>query len=272
MTTILDRIVHDTRERLCEAKRTVSFSEWERRANELPAPRSLARALRKERLAIIAEIKKRSPSQGLLRNDFNAAQIALQYEVAGADAVSVLTEPHHFGGALGDIESVNRHISVPILRKDFIVDPYQIAEARASGADAVLLIAAVLDGSELRDLQQTADEFGLDCLVEVYDVSELKLLDFDIVKILGVNNRDLRTFDVDVERTLHILRDVPPGVIRVSESGLCSAAQLAHLWQNEVDAALIGGSLMSSGHPGHALRSLVDGLIRITPGIHVTER
>ena len=168
----------------------------------------------------------------------------------------MLTEPSYFQGSLDDLAAVRAQVALPLLRKDFVVDPYQLVEARAYGADAVLLIAAVLDAARLRDLHQTADALGLSCLVELYDVRELDRIDFDLVRILGVNNRDLRTFEVDVDHSLRVFAHVPQGVVRVSESGLRSARELAHLRRHGVDAVLMGETFMRADDPGALLGTL----------------
>lgn len=256
--SVLDRIVEDTREELARRKREVPVRRLEGRRYFGRTPLSLAPALRGDKLAVIAEVKKASPSKGIIRADFDPRDIALRYEAAGAAAISVLTEPLHFLGSLDHLEAVRGAVAVPLLRKDFIVDIYQLVEARASGADAVLLIAAVLDRPHLRDLLQAASELKLSALVEVYDLSELDRIDFDEVSILGVNNRDLRTFEVDVEHSLRVFEHVPAHVVRVSESGLSAARELIHLRENGVDAVLIGESFMKEDDPGEALRVLMD--------------
>ncbi|MDX1547000.1 MAG: indole-3-glycerol phosphate synthase TrpC [Rhodothermales bacterium] len=254
--TILDRIVADVRARLDVRKRTVSRSTLEAAPFFAAPTRSLAGALRGDALAILAECKKASPSKGTIRNDFDVADLAQRYARAGAAAISVLTEPDHFQGHLDFLAAARRVVDVPLLRKDFIVDPYQLVEARAYGADAVLLIAAVLEAEQLRDLHAAADALGLDCLVEVYDPAELDRIDFGQVRILGVNNRDLRTFEVDVEHSLRVFERVPAHVVRVSESGLRTARELAHLRRHGVDAVLIGETFMRAADPGAALARL----------------
>lgn len=258
--TILDHIVGDTRERLIRRKREVPIRHLEEETYFGRTPLSLADALHGETISIISEIKKASPSKGIIRHNFDPVSIARAYEQAGAAAISVLTETDHFQGSLDHLSDV-RHVSpLPLLRKDFIVDIYQLYEARAHGADAVLLIAAVLDRPRLRDLLQAAGELGLSALVELYDIRELDRIDFDEVSILGVNNRDLRTFEVDVNHSLRVFAHVPEGIVRVSESGLSSPAELQHLSESGVDAALIGESFMRAEDPGRALGQLLEAL------------
>ena len=205
---------------------------------------------------MIAEIKKASPSKGLIRADFDPETHARQYTEGGAAALSVLTEPLHFQGDPAFLRAARSASPLPVLRKDFIVDPYQLLEARAWGADAVLLIAAVLERSELADLHAAAAELGLACLVEVYDAAELDRIDFEQVRVLGVNNRDLRTFTVDVNHSIRVFERVPSDVVRVSESGLRSGADLARLRRAGIDAVLIGETFMRAPDPGRKLAAL----------------
>ena len=207
---------------------------------------------------MIAEIKKASPSKGLIREDFDPETIARQYTLGGAAALSVLTEPLHFQGHPDYLQTARAASPLPVLRKDFIVDPYQVLEARAWGADAVLLIAAVLDRTALNDLHDAASELGLACLVEVYDAAELDRIDFDRVRILGVNNRDLRTFTVDIGHSIRLFEQVPDTVVRVSESGLRTGADLARLQRRGIDAVLIGETFMRASDPGRKLRALLE--------------
>lgn len=257
MPSILDCIVADTRDLVARRKAQTSARELEARPLFEAARRPFAEVLRADDLAVIAEIKKASPSKGIIRTDVDVAAIAGQYDAAGAAAISVLTEPLHFQGALENLALARVHTGRPLLRKDFIIDPYQLVEARAYGADAVLLIAAVLDRPLLHDLYQAASELGLAALVEVYDVQELDRIDFDQVQILGVNNRDLRTFEVDLQHSLRVFAQVPGSVVRVSESGLRTAADLAHLHANGVDAVLIGETFMRAEQPGEALQGML---------------
>lgn len=254
--TILDRIVAASREDLERKKAKTSRSRLEERPLFDRTPLDFAAALRGSGMAFISEIKKASPSKGVIRPDFDASAIAERYEQAGADAISVLTEPRHFEGSLDDLSNVRAVTALPLLRKDFIIDPYQLFEARSCGADAVLLIAAVLDRIHLHDLIQATTELGLTPLVEVYDIAELDRIDFDAIDVLGVNNRDLRTFEVDVDHSIRVFREVPTDVVRVSESGISSAQELIHLIENGIDAVLIGETFMRADDPGDALEKL----------------
>ena len=257
---ILERIVADTREELVRRKADAPMHRLEQEPLYERKRLSFEKALEGDSLSVIAEVKKASPSKGVIRPDFHPVKIAEQYEEAGASALSVLTEPRHFQGSLEYLARIRAASSLPLLRKDFIVDVYQLVEARAFGADAVLLIAAVLDRQQLHDLLQASSGLGLSSLVEVYDLDELDRIDFDEVSILGVNNRDLRTFEVDVEHSLRVFSRVPPEILRVSESGLSSAAELTRLHAHGIDAVLIGETFMRHRNPGEALRQLLDEL------------
>jgi indole-3-glycerol phosphate synthase len=258
--TILDQILADTRALVLRRKTEVPLAALEARAAFRAPTLSLADALRRhdagEPPAVIAEIKKASPSKGVIAPDFHPIDTARAYKRAGAAAISVLTEPTHFQGSLDILGKVRHAADLPLLRKDFIVDSYQLTEARAYGADAVLLIAAALEPAELHDLHDAATDLGLECLVEVHSPEELDALDLDRVRVLGVNNRDLKTFEVDVERAPRVLADVPDRIVRVAESGLRSADDLAMLRRRGIDAVLIGEAFMRSRDPGDALRAL----------------
>ncbi|CAM3294984.1 indole-3-glycerol phosphate synthase TrpC [Rhodothermus bifroesti] len=254
--TILDRIAQTVRERLEERKRRIPITCLQERAHYHSPTLPLARALRTDELAIIAEIKKASPSKGILRREFNVSDIAQQYKWYGAAAISVLTEPDFFQGSLEHLEAARRTVDLPLLRKDFILDPYQLIEARAYGADAVLLIAALLDPVQLHELYDMATELGLSCLVEVHAEAELDQLDLDRIEILGVNNRNLHNFEVDVTQAVRVLQRVPAHIVRVAESGLRTAEELAYLRRNGIDAVLIGETFMRALEPGRALEAL----------------
>lgn len=257
--SILDDIIDDTRSVVAERKKETSISELEQRplyADREPV--SLVEALKERGMSFIAEIKKASPSKGVIRENLQPALIAQQYEKNDAAAISVLTEPLHFQGTLEHMPWIRAHVDIPLLRKDFIIDPYQIVAARAMGADAVLLIATALDRRQLYDLHQAADELGMSCLVEVYTLDDLDKIDFDQVQLLGVNNRDLHTFEVDIENSLRIFEQAPRSVGRVAESGLSDPETLVRLRQNGVNAVLIGEHFMRAENPGEALADLRD--------------
>lgn len=257
--TILQQIIESTRAELETRRVTVPLAELE--AQLATGPRSRAahpflEALRGEGIGVIAEFKRRSPSAGQLREGADPAQIARTYERGGACAMSVLTEGPHFGGSLDDLRAARAACDLPLLRKDFIVDPYQLHEAAAAGADAVLLIVAALSKQELGALHAAAVRLGLDALVEVHDRAELeRALELE-PQIIGINNRDLRDFTVDVGRTARLLQEIPPGVAVVSESGISRAEQLAELQSAGVAAVLVGESLMRSPDPAAVLQAL----------------
>lgn len=260
MNTILDTIVDQTKEDLAKRKRQVSFHDLHS-IEGFEKPRlSLKDSLsgQESPISVIAEIKKASPSKGVIREHFDPVEIAIQYQEGGASALSVLTDEPFFKGSLQYLASVAKHVSLPILRKDFIIDPYQVKEARAFGADAVLIIVSITEGQQLDELLAAAREFELDALVECYEREDIERLDFEQVDILGVNNRDLRTFEVDVHRGLSILKQAPEQTILVSESGLSTGKDLALLKENNIHAALIGEYFMRQAHPGKALRNLLE--------------
>lgn len=256
--TILDRILSDVLAALESRKRLLPLQKLESLVHTAQPARSLVAALSHPELGIIAEIKQRSPSKGKFRKSFDVQSLARTYSNAPANAISVLTEKKHFGGSLSHLATVTKQTHLPVLRKDFIVDPYQLYEARAYGADAILLIAAILNQAQLRDLLSLATELNLDCLVEIYDPSELDKLDFSQVSILGVNNRNLHTFEVDIQHSVRVFEHVDEHLIKVSESGLRSGEDLAYLHGHGVDAVLVGETFMRAGDPGVALQSLYE--------------
>ena len=209
---------------------------------------------------VIAECKRRSPSRGILRRDYRPEAIAAAYERNGAAAVSVLTEPTFFDGSLDHLRAVRAAVGVPVLRKDFIVSPYQLLEAAVAGADAVLLIAAALDDAELVALHARAGELGLGVLVEVHDTGELERAARAGATVIGVNNRNLRTLAVDVEASHRLAARMPPGAVGVAESGLRTSADLARLGAAGYPAFLIGETFMTAPDPGAALRDLLAGV------------
>ncbi|MGP0017600.1 MAG: indole-3-glycerol phosphate synthase TrpC [Candidatus Sulfotelmatobacter sp.] len=259
MAAILERIVAATRARVAEARREVDWRDLERRA-ERHVPRGFRRTLQaksRDGIAVIAELKKASPSKGLIRAEFRAAELARELEAAGAAALSVLTDEEFFQGSLGNLREASAAVSIPCLRKDFIVDEFQLVEARANAADAVLLIVAALSAEELSLLAAGARRYGLDVLCEVHDGEELqRALDagFDLI---GVNTRDLRTFKVDLETAFALAARFPADVVRVAESGIHSAKNVGRLRAAGYDAFLVGESLMRASAPGEALRELM---------------
>lgn len=260
MSNILDDIIDDTRELVEQRKRESPLQELKDRPFYSDRePLSLVDALQESGMSFIAEVKKASPSKGEIREDFDPAWIAQQYADNDASAISVLTEPLYFDGSIEHLAWIRAHVpDTPLLRKDFIIDPYQLVEARAVGADAVLLIATALDAGQLSDLHAAARELGLSCLVEVYSEEDLEKLDWNQVRVLGVNNRDLTTFEVDVENSLRIFDQVPRNVGRVAESGLDDPETLVRLREAGVNGVLIGEHFMRAENPGSALSGLRD--------------
>lgn len=257
MATILDQIVADTRQLVAERKAVTPAAALMRRSAFHAPTLPLARALRRpDGPAVIAECKKASPSEGVIRPEYDPAEIARAYKQAAAAAISVLTEPTHFQGSLDDLASVRHAVDLPVLRKDFVVDAYQLVEARAYGADAVLLIVAALDRAALADLLDAARDLDLGVLVEVHAESEMDSVDLDRVDVLGVNSRDLRTFEVDLGRAERIFDTLPDRIVRVAESGIRTAADAARLREAGADAFLVGTHLMRQPDPGRALAAL----------------
>jgi indole-3-glycerol phosphate synthase len=257
MNTVLDTIVAKKRSEIEEAKSIRPARELERRAASSPAVCDFRAALETPAaVQIIAEVKKASPSAGVLRPDFDAVAIAQAYQAHGAACVSVLTDEHFFQGSLSDLESVRTAIRLPVLRKDFIIDAYQLLEARAAGADAVLLIAEILEGPMLPRLFQEAGELGMQALVELYDPGNLTRVLDSGARLIGVNNRDLRNFTTQLEHTLEVLARVPRDCCLVSESGIRTRADILRLGQAGVRAVLIGETLMRAPDMGAKLDEL----------------
>jgi indole-3-glycerol phosphate synthase len=251
--TILEEILEHKRIEVEVAKKKHPLQELLRRPDYRRECFSLSGALRKSGIGIIAEIKKASPSKGLIRENFQPAVLAQAYAENGAAALSVLTDQKFFRGCLEFLCEVRSAVGLPILRKDFIVDEYQIHEAKANGADAILLIAAALEKQRIRDLHQTASALGLEVLVEVHQERELDVLDFDAVRLIGINNRDLKTFDVDLSVSLRLKEFLPEGVTVVSESGIESPEQIRKLLERNIHCFLIGETFMRANDPGAAL-------------------
>ena len=271
MAAILERIVAATRARVAEARRGADLRELDRRA-ERHVPRGFRRALElksREGVAVIAELKKASPSKGLIRAEFRPAELARELEAAGAAALSVLTDEEFFQGSLGNLREASGAVAIPCLRKDFIVDEFQLVEARANSADAVLLIVAALSTEELSSLAAGALRLELDVLCEVHDGEELQRALDAGCDLIGVNTRDLRTFKVDLEAAFRLAEKFPAGVVRVAESGIHSSDDVARLRAAGYDAFLVGESLMRASSPGEALRELMrapSGVDRVPSG------
>jgi indole-3-glycerol phosphate synthase len=257
---ILDEIVAHNRRELENRLRTLPLAEVRRMALEQPAPLDFATALQGDRVKLIAEVKRASPSKGAIRLYSDPVQIAETYASHGASAISVLTETKHFQGSLQDLRAIRDALGdkrVPLLRKDFLFDPYHIYEARAFGADALLLIVAILAPAQLKELLFLSHQLGLKCLVEVHDEVELAMALKTEARIIGINNRNLATLDVDLNTTKRLRAYVPPDRIVVSESGIRGAADVELLRHLRVDAMLVGEALMAANDIATKMKELL---------------
>ncbi len=267
---ILEEIAAKTVERVAAAKREVSLEEMKKRAwnaveeekaaanfPETPEQAVFLRAVCDGELSFICEVKKASPSKGVIAEEFPYLEIAEDYERAGAAAISVLTEPFWFQGASSYLQEISRRVSIPVLRKDFTVDEYMVYEAKAIGADAVLLICAILDDGQLRAYREIAELLGMTALVEAHDQTEVDRAVASGARLIGVNNRDLRTFTVDIHNSIRYRKLVDPRIGFVSESGIRTAEDIAELAKNQVNAVLIGETLMRADDRAAALKKLM---------------
>lgn len=257
MATILDRIVETKRVEVAAANATMPERELRRQLESMPAPRDFVAAVTAPgEVRVIAEVKKASPSVGLIRPDFDAVTIAQSYEANGAAALSVLTDGPFFQGSIEDLRAVRATVGIPCLRKEFVIDEYQLLEARAAGADAVLLIAEILSGDRLRELLDAANSLGLGVLTEFHDAVQLgRVLDAGAT-LVGINNRDLRTFETRLSHTLDLMASIPSTVAVVAESGIKTHDDVISLGRAGVRAVLVGESLMRQPDVGVALRRL----------------
>ena len=258
---ILRRIVevkHEevARDRLSRPLASLEAQAQARRADRRGFEAALRAKLASGRSAVIAEIKKASPSKGVLREHFVPAEIAASYERHGAACLSVLTDERFFQGAVSYLQQARAACALPVLRKDFIVDPYQVVDAGAMGADCILLIAACLDDVQMADLEAQAHAWGLDVLVEVHDGAELERALRLQTRLVGINNRDLRSFDVSLDTTLHLLAQVPADRLLVTESGILAPADVRRMRESGVHAFLVGEAFMRAADPGQALQAL----------------
>ena len=262
MSDILKKILARKREELEAARAAVPLAQLEARAKSAPPPRDFVAAIRAKisagRPAVIAEIKKASPSKGVLREDFEPAAIAKSYQAGGAACLSVLTDRDFFQGAHGHLAQARSACALPVLRKDFITEPYQVYESRAMGADCILLIAAALARQDMQGLEGVARSLGMAVLVEVHDAEELDAALTLATPLLGINNRDLRSFDTRLQTTLDLLPRVPQGRVVVAESGILRPADVSLLWGGGVRAFLVGEAFMRAADPGKALRELIN--------------
>lgn len=260
--TYLDRILENTAREIASRKKIISDADIRYVARERTHSVSLVDALRRPGVGVISEIKRASPSKGDIAPGIVATEVAADYLEGGCAAISVLTDEKFFGGSLDDLHQVAAlahadRIPRPVLRKDFVIDEYQIFEARAAGADAILLIVAALSDSELKSLSRTARNYGVDVLVEVHDEDELRRALRISPEIIGINNRDLRTFDVDLATTERLAARIPDGVLIVGESGIRTPEDIKRLADAGVDAVLVGETLMREADRANALRRLI---------------
>jgi indole-3-glycerol phosphate synthase len=263
VSTVLAKILETKRREVAEAMARVPRAEIERRARDASPPRGFEKSLRariaRQRPAVIAEIKRASPSRGLIRADFDPSRIAASYEANGAACLSVLTDREYFGGSPEDLIAARAACALPVLRKDFMVDPYQVHEARAWGADCILLIVDAVDDGTLRTLEDEAMATGMDVLVECHDAAQLDRALALRTPLVGVNNRDLRTFETRLETTLGLVSRVPKAKLLVTESGIASPADVETLQQSGVGAYLVGSAFMAAEDPGKELSRLFSG-------------
>ncbi len=254
---ILEQIVNSTKASVAKRKSLMSLADLEKVINSLPPPKDFSAALQGDSIRLIAEIKRASPSKGLLRQNLDAASLARTYSRSGAAAISVLTESEYFLGSSADLEVVRSAVELPLLCKDFIVDPYQIYEARSHGADAVLLIGAILTRSELKSLLKTTLSLGMSTLVEAHNRRELGEALEASPKIIGINNRNLADFSVNLETTLSLRPLIPSDIVVVSESGIRTSEDVLRLQEEGVNAILVGEALVTSPDPAAKIGELL---------------
>lgn len=258
---ILEEIAEKTRERIRKEKRQFSLDQLKTLAEKAPQQPSFLEALKKPGMSYICEVKKASPSKGLIAPEFPYLEIAKEYEAAGASAISCLTEPFYFMGSDTYLREITEIVDIPVLRKDFTVDKYMIYQAKAFGASAVLLICAILNDQELLEYRELAETLGMDALVEAHDENEVARALKTGAKIVGVNNRDLKTFKVDMNNSIRLRNLAPDNVVFVSESGIKNAGDIVILERNRVGAVLIGETLMRSPDKKAALENLNGGAL-----------
>ncbi len=256
---ILDEICKQREIQLEREMQQISLSEMQVKASHAPDKAGFIEALRKNGLSCICEVKKASPSKGLIRPDFHPVELAKEYETAGADCISCLTEEHYFQGSSEYLKAIAQNVTIPILRKDFVIHEYQIYEAKAIGASAILLIASVLDDERMKQYFDLAHSLGLDCLVEVHTAEEVERVQVLKPQLLGVNNRNLKTFEVDLHHTAELSGMRTQNQLFVSESGIKNNADMKTVQANGADAVLIGETLMRSDNITETLHQLREG-------------
>jgi indole-3-glycerol phosphate synthase len=260
LSDILDRILATKRREVEEARVAIPVADLEKLARDASAPRGFAAALQERvaagKPAVIAEIKRASPSKGLIRADFDPARIAASYAANGAACLSVLTDREYFGGSRDDLAAARAACGLPVIRKDFIIDPYQVVESRAWGADCILLIVDAVSDAAMAGLESLALSLGMDVLVESHDANQLERALRLRTPLVGVNNRDLRTFETRLETTLGLADRIPPGKLLVTESGIATPEDVRRLRAEKVSAYLVGGAFMAAADPGQELSRL----------------
>jgi indole-3-glycerol phosphate synthase len=254
---MLDIIVAQKREDVEQRKKSATMTYLQERIARQKPALNLALALKSDHIRLIAEVKQTSPSRGMLRPDFDPIGLAQTYAEGGAAAISVLTEANYFMGGIEHLEAIKEVVQLPLLRKDFIFDPYQVYESRAHGADALLLIAAILSQRQLKELISLSHSLGLGCLVEVHNKSEMERAIISEAEIIGINNRDLNTFSVDINTTRRLRPLVPEEKIVVSESGIKSKRDIEELGNWRVDAVLVGEALVTASDVGAKMKELL---------------
>lgn len=261
MIVMLDKIVAKTEERLIEAKKNKSLDELKDEVSKLEITKDFPfkKALNDPQIAIISEVKKASPSKGVIAEDFDYISIAKEYEEAGASAISVLTEPYFFQGSNDFLKEISEVVSIPLLRKDFVIDEYMIWEAKLLGASAVLLIVSILDIVQLKKFLDLAHDLGLSAIVETHDAVEIRTAMNVGAEIIGVNNRNLADFTVDIDNSISLRRCVSDNILFVSESGIKTTEDVTRLKENNVDAVLIGETLMKSNDKKSLIAELKNG-------------
>ena len=262
MNSILDKIVRYKLVEIEQAKLAKPIQELKAELSDVPPPRDFLAALttgdQSDRVSLIAEVKKASPSKGIIREDFNPVEIASAYAQHGASCISVLTDENFFQGHLDYLKQVRAAVDVPLLRKDFVLDDYQVYQARAAGADAVLLIAECLESGQLKSLHSLINELGMTALVELYDAKNIPAVLACAPKLVGVNNRDLNTFEIDLRHSIRVKEKLPSDIAMVSESGIFTNQDVQLMQQHSVDAILVGESLMRNDDIGLAVKRLIE--------------
>lgn len=254
---VLDDIVAQTRIDLAERQQRVTLTDLRQRVDAVAPALPVLPTFRRPGISVISEVKRASPSKGALATIEQPADLAASYQAGGASAISVLTEPHRFGGSLADLDAVRARVTIPVLRKDFMVSEYQLVEARAHGADLCLLIVAALDDAELRRLYATALDLGLTPLIEVHTPDETRRAVDLGAELIGVNNRNLQTLQVSIEQFGELASLLPAGVVKVAESGLSGAADVATVYAQGADAVLVGEALVKHGDPAAAIADMI---------------